>query len=343
MNYADAGVSLERAGKAMVGVKKSVRSTFNEGVLGDVGNFGGLFSLNHLGMKDPVLVSSVDGVGTKLKISFDLGTHTYPGQDIVNHCVDDILVQGAKPLFFLDYVGTGRLEDGVMEQIVEGMAKAARENNVVLIGGETAEMPGFYQKGEYDISGTIVGVVERDKIIDGTKIKPGSKILGLASVGLHTNGYSLARKALLEVGGLDLNTKYDGLDDTLGEALAKPHKSYLNSVYPLLEDNLVQGMVHITGSGFQGNIPRVLPEGVDVIINREAWEVPELFNLIQKTGDVEKDEMYNTFNMGVGLLVFVEADKEEEIKARLEAAGEKVCYAGEVVQAVGGDRVLFSD
>lgn len=343
MNYADAGVSLERAGKAMVGVKKSVRSTFNEGVLGDVGNFGGLFSLNHLGMKDPVLVSSVDGVGTKLKISFDLGTHSYPGQDIVNHCVDDILVQGAKPLFFLDYVGTGRLEDGVMEQIVEGMAKAARENNVVLIGGETAEMPGFYQKGEYDISGTIVGVVERDKIIDGTKIKPGSKILGLASVGLHTNGYSLARKALLEVGGLDLNTKYDGLDDTLGEALAKPHKSYLNSVYPLLEDNLVQGMVHITGSGFQGNIPRVLPEGVDVIIDREAWEVPELFNLIQKTGDVEKDEMYNTFNMGVGLLVFVEADKEEEIKARLEAAGEKVCYAGEVVQAVGGDRVLFSD
>lgn len=341
MNYADAGVSLERADKAMVGVKKSVRSTFNEGVLGDVGNFGGLFSLNHLGMKDPILVSSVDGVGTKLKIDFDLGTHTYPGQDIVNHCVDDILVQGAKPLFFLDYVGTGRLEDGVMEGIVEGMAKACRENGVVLIGGETAEMPGFYQAGEYDISGTIVGVVERDKVIDGKKIKPGVKILGLASTGLHTNGYSLARKALLEVGKLDLHKKYEGLDDTLGEVLARPHKSYLNSCWPLCQEDLVLGMVHVTGSGFQGNIPRILPEGVDVVIDRTAWEVPKIFQMIQETGEVEKDEMYNTFNMGIGMLVFVQPEDEAAVRKRLEDAGETVCAAGEVI--AGDGKVQFKD
>jgi phosphoribosylformylglycinamidine cyclo-ligase len=341
MNYADAGVSLARADKAMVGVKKSVRSTFTDGVVGDVGNFGGLFSLEHLNMKDPVLVSSVDGVGTKLKVDFDLGTHHYPGQDIVNHCVDDILVQGAKPLFFLDYVGTGRLEDGVMESIVEGMAKACRENGVVLIGGETAEMPGFYSAGEYDISGTIVGVVERSKVIDGKKIAPGTVVLGLPSTGLHTNGYSLARKALLEAGGLDLHTQYEGLDDTLGEVLARPHRSYLNSVHPLCEDELIQGLVHVTGSGFQGNIPRILPEGVDVVIDRTAWEVPEIFNMIQRTGEVEKDEMYNTFNMGMGLLVFVAPGEKDAVRARLEEAGEAVYEVGEVV--AGDGKVLFKD
>jgi phosphoribosylformylglycinamidine cyclo-ligase len=341
MNYADAGVSLARADKAMVGVKKSVRSTFNQGVLGDVGNFGGLFSLNHLGYKDPVLVSSVDGVGTKLKIDFALQTHQYPGQDIVNHCVDDILVQGAKPLFFLDYVGTGRLEDGVMESIVEGMAKACRENGVVLIGGETAEMPGFYAQGEYDISGTIVGVVERDKIIDGSKIAPGNVIIGLASTGLHTNGYSLARKALLEAGQLDLHSTYPGLESTLGEALATPHKSYLNSCLPLCEQNLILGMVHITGSGFQGNIPRVLPQGVDVIIDRTAWEVPTIFRMIQETGDVEKNEMYNTFNMGIGMLLIVDKSNEESILAQLKAAGETACTVGEVV--AGTQKVQFRD
>jgi len=247
---------LARADEAMVGVKKSVRTTFNQGVLGDVGNFGGLFTLNHLGMKDPVLVSSVDGVGTKLKVDIEMGTHELPGQDIVNHCCDDILVQGARPLFFLDYVATGRLEPGVMDKLVAGMAKACRENDLVLIGGETAEMPGFYGPGDYDISGTIVGVVERENIIDGKKIKPGTIILGLPSTGLHTNGYSLARKVLFDVAGYKVDTMVDGMDKSIGAALAVPHRSYYPSLIDLCNKKIIQGLAHITGSGYQGNIPR---------------------------------------------------------------------------------------
>ena len=257
MNYEDAGVSLARADRAMEGVKKSVRTTFNAGVLGDIGNFGGLFSLNHLGLKEPVLVSSVDGVGTKLKVHFGLKSHHLPGQDIVNHCCNDILVQGANPLFFLDYLATGRLEEGVLEAVVDGMAKACRENDCVLIGGETAEMPGMYHEGEYDISGTIVGVVERGEIIDGKKITPGTVVLGMPSTGLHTNGYSLARKALLETGGYKLDSKAERLNGTIGEILAVPHRSYYRSLIDLVHAKKMQGLVHITGSGFQGNIPRI--------------------------------------------------------------------------------------
>ena len=341
MNYEDAGVSLERADKAMVGVKKSVRTTFNAGVLGDIGNFGGLFSIQHLKMKDPVLVSSVDGVGTKLKVHFGLKSHGLPGQDIVNHCCDDILVQGARPLFFLDYLATGRLQEGVLEQVVEGMAKACRENGCVLIGGETAEMPGFYHEGEYDISGTIVGVVERENIIDGKQIKPGTKILGIPSTGLHTNGYSLARKALLEVGGYQLDSKVAGLEGTVGEALAKPHRSYQHSLIELIEAKKIQGLVHITGSGFQGNIPRVLPAGVDVVIDRKAWTPPKIFQLIQEAGKVEKDEMYSTFNMGIGMLVFIDPSLEAEVRKHLEAKGETVIACGEVV--AGSKVVRFKD
>jgi phosphoribosylformylglycinamidine cyclo-ligase len=340
MDYADAGVSLARADKAMEGIKNSVKSTFNSQVLGDIGNFGGLFTLNGLGIKDPVLVSSVDGVGTKLKIAFDTGWHDKPGRDIVNHCIDDILVQGAKPLFFLDYVATGKLEDGVLEEIVRGMSESCKDNNTVLIGGETAEMPGFYSEGEYDISGTIVGVAEKDQIITGESIKPGTIILGLASSGLHTNGYSLARKALFEVGGRSLLEKLqDGR--SIGEALAEPHRSYLKPLWPAVQRKDIQGLVHITGSGFQGNIPRVLPKNLDVIIDRTSWDVPEIFNLIQQTGDVEKDEMYSTFNMGIGMLVFIEEAKAEVLKAEFEAAGEQVCYAGKVVAGAG--KVLFQD
>lgn len=341
MNYADAGVSLERADKAMVGVKKSVRTTFNAGVLGDIGNFGGLFTLNHLNLKDPVLVSSVDGVGTKLKVHFALKSHTLPGQDIVNHCCDDILVQGARPLFFLDYLATGKLEDGVLEGVVEGMAKACRENGCVLIGGETAEMPGMYHEGEYDIAGTIVGVVERDKIIDGKSIKPGSKVLGIPSTGLHTNGYSLARKALFEVGGYQVDSKVEGLSGTVGEALAVPHRSYLHSLIDLVDAKKIQGMVHITGSGFQGNIPRVLPKGVDVVIDRSAWQVPKIYQLIQECGQVEKNEMYSTFNMGIGMLLIIDPAEEASIKAHLAAKGETVYDVGEVV--AGSGIVLFKD
>ncbi|MDR1759715.1 MAG: phosphoribosylformylglycinamidine cyclo-ligase [Fibrobacter sp.] len=341
MNYADAGVSLARADQAMVGVKKSVRTTFNAGVLGDVGNFGGLFSLNHLGMKDPVFVSSVDGVGTKLKVHIGLSSHELPGQDIVNHCCDDILVQGARPLFFLDYLATGRLEPGVLESVVEGMAKACRENKCVLIGGETAEMPGFYGPGDYDISGTIVGVVERENVIDGKSIKPRTVILGLKSSGLHTNGYSLARKALFEVGGYELDSMVEGLDMTIGEALAVPHRSYLNCLIDLVEQKKIQGLVHITGSGFQGNIPRILPEGVDVVIDRSSWEVPMIFNIIQQAGEVEKDEMYSTFNMGMGMLVFIDPSVRAEVEAHLKSHGEDAVQVGEVI--AGNKKVLFKD
>lgn len=341
MNYADAGVSLSRADQAMVGVKKSVRSTFNQGVLGDVGNFGGLFTLNHLGLKDPVLVSSVDGVGTKLKVDIEMGTHTLPGQDIVNHCCNDILVQGARPLFFLDYVAMGSLEPSVMDSIVVGMAKACRENDMVLIGGETAEMPGFYAKGDYDISGTIVGVVERDNIIDGSHIHPGTKILGLPSTGLHTNGYSLARKALFDVAGYTVKSKVEGLDETIGEALTVPHRSYYKSLIDLTNAKKIDGMVHVTGSGFQGNIPRILPESVDVVIDRSAWQVPAIFKLIQQAGTVEKDEMYSTFNMGIGMLLFVDDANLAEVEAHLKAKSEPFYMVGEVVK--GSRKVLFRD
>jgi len=341
MNYADAGVSLSRADQAMVGVKKSVRSTFNQGVLGDVGNFGGLFTLNHLGLKDPVLVSSVDGVGTKLKVDIEMGTHTLPGQDIVNHCCNDILVQGARPLFFLDYVAMGSLEPSVMDSIVVGMAKACRENDMVLIGGETAEMPGFYAKGDYDISGTIVGVVERDNIIDGSHIHPGTKILGLPSTGLHTNGYSLARKALFDVAGYSVKSKVEGLDGTIGEALTVPHRSYYKSLIDLTNAKKIDGMVHVTGSGFQGNIPRILPENVDVVIDRSAWQVPAIFKLIQQAGTVEKDEMYSTFNMGIGMLLFVDDANLAKVEAHLKAKNEPFYMVGEVVK--GSRKVLFRD
>lgn len=341
MNYADAGVSLARADEAMVGVKKSVRSTFNEGVLGDVGNFGGLFTLNHLGMKDPVLVSSVDGVGTKLKIDIEMGTHELPGQDIVNHCCDDILVQGARPLFFLDYVATGRLEPGVMDSLVAGMSKACRENNLVLIGGETAEMPGFYGPGDYDISGTIVGVVERENIIDGKSIKPGTIILGLPSTGLHTNGYSLARKALFDVAGYTVNTRIDGMEQTIGEALVAPHRSYYKSLIELCDKKLLQGLVHVTGSGYQGNIPRILPDNVDVVIDRSAWEVPMIFRVIQEAGSVEKDEMYSTFNMGIGMLLFIDPENRSIVEEHLKAKGEAFYKVGEVVE--GSKQVKFKD
>jgi phosphoribosylformylglycinamidine cyclo-ligase len=334
MNYEDAGVSLKRADIAMVGVKKSVRTTFNAGVLGDIGNLGGLFTLNHLGLKDPVLVSSVDGVGTKLKVHFGLKSHNLPGQDIVNHCCNDILVQGARPLFFLDYLATGRLESGVLEAVVEGMAKACRENDCVLIGGETAEMPGMYQEDEYDISGTIVGVVERDEIIDGKGICPGTVVLGLPSTGLHTNGYSLARKALLEAGGYKLDSKADGISGTVGEALAVPHRSYYHSLIDLVHAKKLQGLVHITGSGFQGNIPRILPKGVSVQINCSSWKVPEIFNLIQKCGNVERNEMYNTFNMGIGMLVFCAPTEVAGICKHLESKGETPFECGSVIESL---------
>lgn len=341
MDYAEAGVSLERAERAVEGIKASVQSTYNNHVMGRFGGFGGCFDLAGMPEKEPVLVSSVDGVGTKLKVHFDLASYDWSGEDIVNHCVDDILVQGARPLFFLDYMATGRLQDGMLESIVGGMSKACRENGCVLIGGETAEMPGFYQDGEYDISGTIVGVAEKSELITGDKIAAGHVILGLLSSGLHTNGYSLARKALLDHAGLKLSeTPAELGGKTIGEALATPHRSYLKPIWPLISQKVIDGMVHVTGSGFQGNIPRVLPKTCNAVIDRAAWEVPGIFQLIQKAGDVARDEMYNTFNMGVGMLIFVTPENAVTVRAALEAAGETVIAAG-IVEA-GDGSVKFS-
>ena len=329
MNYAEAGVSLDRSDKVKNNIAAAVKSTFGPRVLGSFGSFGGCFDARNLGV-DPVLVSSCDGVGTKLKLAFASDIHDTVGQDIVNHCVDDILVQGAKPLFFLDYIATGRLQNGVVEGIVEGLAKACRENGCSLVGGETAEMPGMYPDGEYDLAGFIVGIVQRENMLDGSKIRPGDAILALSSAGLHTNGYSLARKVFFDKAGLDLNAKLDGLNGTLREALMAPHRSYLNSLLPLIEEKAVNGLVHLTGGGFQGNIPRVLPVDCDAVIDRDTWEVPALFRHIQELGQIERAEMDRTFNMGLGMLVFVSAERADELARRLADAGETVNQVGRV-------------
>ncbi len=339
MNYAEAGVSLDRSDKVKNNIAAAVKSTFGPRVLGGFGGFGGCFDARNLGV-NPVLVSSCDGVGTKLKLAFMSGIHTTVGQDIVNHCVDDILVQGAKPLFFLDYIATGKLQDGVVEGIVDGLAKACRENGASLIGGETAEMPGFYPDGEYDLAGYIVGVVERENLLDGSKIRPGDVILGLSSAGLHTNGYSLARKVFFDKAKLGMDARLDGLNCTLGEALMAPHRSYLKSVHPLVEEKAVNGLVHLTGGGFQGNIPRVLPEDCDAVIDRDTWEVPALFRHIMELGEIERAEMDRAFNMGIGMLVFVSAERADELAQRLADAGETVHRVGRVEKGTRSVQLL---
>ncbi len=343
MKYADAGVDIAKADKAMATIKGMVKSTFTPNVMADFGNFGGLFSLAGLNLKEPILVASVDGVGTKLKIGIDMGKYHCPGEDIVNHCVDDILVQGAFPLFFLDYYATGVLEGDVLAGVIEGISKACRENKCALLGGETAEMPGFYQKGDFDLAGTIVGVVDKENLIDGKKIKIGDNILGLSSTGLHTNGYSLARKVLLEKAGFKLDDIAEGMNKSIGELLVEPHRSYLTPLLPLINEKKINGLVHITGGGFQGNIPRVLPDNVKVRIDK-TWDVPGIFKLIQKEGDVPEEEMYKTFNMGIGMAVIVSKENKAAVKSQLEKVGEAVFEIGEVIARddVNGERVIFS-
>ena len=305
MKYRDSGVDIDQATRALKRAGESVRSTWNERVLSELGAFGGLFDLS--GFENPVLVSSIDGVGTKLKIAFATGRHDTVGACLVNHCVNDILVQGARPLFFLDYFGTGKLGEGVLEAVVGGMAAACRENGMALIGGETAEMPGFYSADEYDLAGCIVGMVDREKVVDGSAINPGDLLVGLASTGLHTNGYSLARKALLEEAGLPLDGIPAGLDVTLADALLAVHRSYLPHVVKAEGAGVtIKGMVHLTGGGFLDNIPRILPEGCRAVIDTGAWSVPPIFELIAEKGDVEREEMHRVFNMGVGYLLAID-------------------------------------
>ncbi len=309
--YAQAGVDVDLGNLVKSRIQRQVKSTHGPEVLGRIGGFGGLFRADFKGMKDPVLVSSVDGVGTKLKIAFAANKHDTVGQDLVNHCIDDIAVLGARPLFFLDYIGAERLDPPVFESLLSGFSKACKQGNCALIGGETAQMPGMYQRGEYDLAGTIVGVVDRRKMIDGSRINPGDAIVGLPSNGLHTNGYSLARKVFFDTMKLDLDARLPGLGRTLGEELLKVHKNY-QPLLASLPEGLVKGLAHITGGGLIDNLPRVLPEGCDAIIERKSWRVPAIFRLIQENGGVDADEMYQVFNMGIGMtLIVAERDLPE--------------------------------
>jgi phosphoribosylformylglycinamidine cyclo-ligase len=283
----------------------------------------------------PVLVASADGVGTKLKVAFDTGVHDTVGRDLVNHCVNDILVQGARPLFFLDYVATGRLAPEVVAAVVEGCAQGCRENGCVLLGGETAEMPGFYAEGEYDIAGFIVGVVDREKVIDGERIGPGDAVLALPSAGLHTNGYSLARKLFFEVAGYGVGTRLEELSMTAGEALLLPHVSYLKPLGGLLDGGLIKGLAHITGGGLIDNVPRILPEGASVEIRRGSWPALPVFSLLQRLGSVEEGEMHRAFNMGVGMVVVCAAADAGAIRSHVEAQG-SACY--EIGRVTAGAR-----
>jgi phosphoribosylformylglycinamidine cyclo-ligase len=337
--YARAGVDIYAAADAVGRMKQHIAATRTAGVVTDVGAFGGMFALSALGrLDDPVLVSSIDGVGTKLKVAFATGRHDTIGRDLVWHCVNDILVQGARPLFFLDYFGTGRLDPAVAADVVKGLAAGCRSVGCALIGGETAEMPGLYADGEYDLAGCIVGLVERSRAVDGSGVRPGDVVLGLASDGLHTNGYSLARRVLLEEAGLPLDATPEELDGvTLAEALLWPHRCYAPAVLPLLADSPtpIRAMAHITGGGFVDNIPRVLPDGVGVRIGRDAWTVPPLFRLIQSRGDVTEDEMFRVFNMGIGFVLIVGPGAAAEVSARLTGAGETVYRLGETVAGSG--------
>ncbi|HJR07561.1 MAG TPA: phosphoribosylformylglycinamidine cyclo-ligase [Pyrinomonadaceae bacterium] len=331
ITYSDAGVSIEAANAAVDRIKEMARATFNARTLSEIGSFGGMFDAAFPQMRAPVLVASADGVGTKLKVAFETNTHNTIGRDLVNHCVNDILVQGARPLFFLDYVATGALSPEVIAAIVEGMARGCRENNCVLLGGETAEMPGFYAAGEYDVAGFIVGIVDREKVIDGKRIEVGDCVLALPSVGLHTNGYSLARKLFFEVAGYDASTHVEELDMTVGDALLAPHPSYLHALDALLETGAIKGLAHITGGGLVDNIPRILPEGTSVEIRRGAWPVLPVFTLMQRLGNVSETEMHRTFNMGVGMVIICAAPDAATVRAHVEARGEKIYEIGRVV------------
>ncbi|MBM3772855.1 MAG: phosphoribosylformylglycinamidine cyclo-ligase [Acidimicrobiia bacterium] len=322
MDYRQSGVDIDAGNETVRRIKSLARATFTRGVLSDIGSFGGLFALDPLQFREPVLVSSADGVGTKLKVAFMTGRHDTIGADLVNHCVNDILVQGASPLFFLDYLATSRLSPDVAEQVIAGVARACGENGCALIGGETAEMPGFYADGEYDIAGFIVGAVERASIVDGRRVAPGDVLIGLQSSGLHTNGYSLARRVLFDVAGLSPSTHQAELGMSVGEALLATHRSYLRPVRPLLAATLVKGMAHITGGGITENLPRVLPAGCGAVVDRRTWTVPPLFRLIQRLGRVEDAEMLRAFNMGVGLIVVCGERDTQAVFDGLTAAGE---------------------
>lgn len=338
--YAAAGVNIDAGNEAVRRMKEHIRSTFTPGVLADVGSFGAMFQLNLDTIRQPVLVSSVDGVGTKLKVAQMMNKHDTIGRDLVWHCVNDILVQGARPLFFLDYFGTGKLDPLVAADVVKGLAEGCRSVGCALVGGETAEMPGMYQGGEYDLVGCIVGLVDRGRIIDGSRVSPGDAVIGLASDGLHTNGYSLARHVLFEKAGLTVDRYMAELGTTVGEALLAPHRCYANAILPLLDQFDIHAMAHLTGGGFYDNIPRVLPADCQAIVERHTWEQPAIFRLIQELGKVPEAEMYRTFNMGIGMVLITPPDQAPYIVERLNASGERAGLIGNVMKGSHEVQVL---
>ena len=342
MDYKQSGVDIDAGHEVVRRIKGLARGTFTPGVLSEIGAFGGLFTLDVARYRSPVLVSSADGVGTKLRVAFMSGRHDTIGVDLVNHCVNDILVQGAEPLFFLDYLATGRLAPDVVVQVVEGLAAACRDNGCALVGGETAEMPGFYGAGEYDLAGFIVGLVERDRLIDGRAIAAGDRLIGLPSSGLHTNGYSLARRILFDQLDLRVGTYLAEVGSFVGEELLRPHRTYLPVVRPLLDRGAgpcpVKGMAHITGGGITDNLPRVLPEGTAARVDRSRWKPLPIFEYLQDRGEVPDDDMFRTFNMGIGMILVVGAADADRVLARLAESGEPGAIAiGEIVP---GDRLV---
>jgi len=340
ITYADAGVDISRANRTKQRIKYLAHKTFTRGVLSEIGGFGGLFAIDRAKYTDPILVSSVDGVGTKLKIAFDMDLHSTIGADLVNHCVNDIVVQGAAPMFFMDYLATGKLEPTVAEKVVEGIADACKHNGCALIGGETAEMPGFYPDGEYDLAGFIVGVVDREKIINGKNVQIGDIIIGLSSNGLHTNGYSLARKLLFEVAHYSPETYVNEIKNKVGNELMRTHRSYWPVLKKLIDSECVSALAHITGGGITENLPRVLPRGTAAAIELGSWPVLPIFEHLQQLGNVAQDEMLRTFNMGLGMLLVVPSAKFKKAQTVLERVGEKSFTIGRIVK--GERKVTYS-
>ncbi len=340
ITYADAGVDVPSGERTKQRIKYLAQRTFNKQVLSEIGGFSGLFKLDTVRYKNPVLVSSADGVGTKLKVAFDMNMHHTVGADLVNHCVNDIAVQGAAPLFFLDYLATGKLEGEIAEKVVSGLADACRANGCALIGGETAQMPGFYTDGEYDLAGFIVGAVEREKIVTGAGIRIGDLIVGLPSTGLHTNGYSLARKLFFEVARYTPEQYVNELREKAGVALMKTHRSYLNIIRKLTAAELVVGMAHITGGGITENLPRILPKNVSAAIDLDSWTVLPIFDHLRMLGNVEQEEMLRTFNMGIGLICVVQPEKYKRVKSLLDRASEPHAVIGKVTK--GDRRVVYN-
>lgn len=331
ITYKDAGVNIDEANAAVKKIRVLARATYTPGVMSDIGSFGGMFACNFAGMTEPVLVSSTDGVGTKLKVAMMMNRHNTVGGDLVNHCINDIFVQGAKPLFFMDYVATGKLDKDVIVSVVEGVATACKAAGCALLGGETAEMPGFYADGDYDIAGFIVGVVDRSKVINGRSIRHGDVLIGLPSVGLHTNGYSLARKLFFEMAGYTADSKVPGLDKTIGEALLMPHVNYEPILREAVDKGLVEGLAHITGGGITENLNRILPDGCMAQVQLGSWPVLPLCKVMAEIGHIEQDEMLRATNMGIGMVVVVHPSNVDALIATLKASNTPSYRIGEIV------------